>query len=219
MSRNHCTGGKRKTSQADKHVPINLNPNIKHDSTCVSLKVPLALACDRCKPKMDPLSNRRRTNKKKERHKHERNRCLQYWHEKWITGKNRTAGHALIHRKTRYFLGIKQDVILENLFRNDAGTYVTYIERKEKNNDPPRKEVDCNPSQSNECNTLPDHKRKHSDEISHESDIKKSLLDSLAQNFQRNIDRYQKRIKCQRWTQFVKNIITEHMFLHLHLSL
>lgn len=131
MSKSNCTG-KRKTARADNLVPILLNREIKHDSTCVLLELPIDIACDRCKQKMDPLLNRRRTTKKKERHKHERNRCLQYWHEKWITGKTRTAGQALIHRKTRYFLGIKQDVILENLFRNDAGTYVTYIERKEK---------------------------------------------------------------------------------------
>ena len=40
-------------------TPILLS-DIKHNSTCITLKLPLSLACGNCRPQLDPLENKRK---------------------------------------------------------------------------------------------------------------------------------------------------------------
>ena len=38
--------------------------DIKYNSTCVTLKMPLSLACENCKPELDPHGNTRKKQKR-----------------------------------------------------------------------------------------------------------------------------------------------------------
>ena len=93
-----------------RNIPILLS-DIKYNSTCLTLKVPYSLACGECNQSLNPLSNTRKK-RKTERQKSERRRCQQYWASKYVMGANCTEGNAIMHRKVRGYLGIKQDIIL-----------------------------------------------------------------------------------------------------------
>ena len=43
-------------------TPILLS-DIKYNSTCITLKLPLSLACGNCRPQLDPLANKRKKQK------------------------------------------------------------------------------------------------------------------------------------------------------------
>lgn len=53
--------------RSKKHLKSILISDIKYDSTCISLNLPLSLACDRCKPKLDILSHKRKRNVEKKK--------------------------------------------------------------------------------------------------------------------------------------------------------
>ena len=87
--------------------------DIKADSTCITLSLPLALACEKCKPTLDVLSFTRKKRKSKDRQKIKRNRCFQYWDAHWTRGRNATEGNVILHRKIRSYLGIESDVLVD----------------------------------------------------------------------------------------------------------
>ena len=75
----------KRRSSIRKAEDIDLS-GIKYDSTCVNITpggLPLSLACDICKPKLDIHTKRSSQKEKKERHKYFTNRCKQYWMCKW----------------------------------------------------------------------------------------------------------------------------------------
>ena len=77
--------------------------------------LPLTLACDICKPKLDIHTKKSsQKKKKKERQKHVSNRCKQYWMNKWTDQKSkRTPGEVLKHNLTRNFLGIELGIKID----------------------------------------------------------------------------------------------------------
>lgn len=104
----------RPSSSRRRQLKSILVSDIKYDSTCVTLNLPLCLACDNCKPKLDVLSNKRKIkNKKKERNKSERRRCLQYWLSKWSIGPLATSAHVLTYRLVRKYLQIEPDLLIQ----------------------------------------------------------------------------------------------------------
>ena len=96
--------------------------DIKYNSTCVTLKMPLSLACENCEPELDPHSN---TRKKRKRNVDldERNRCKQYWLSTW-NDDSRTTSKVQRHVTVRKYLGIAQDVIIDKTYfeKRDAPT-------------------------------------------------------------------------------------------------
>ena len=109
--------------------PINLSL-ICHDLTCISLKLPISLACLTCEPKLCIHTKKGRQQKASERLKAERNRCEQLWLTKWVSNKNSATSKIVRHNQVRAYLGIQSNVILEF---NDARTTT-----KNKGNHDPR---------------------------------------------------------------------------------
>ena len=93
-----------------RETPILLS-NVKYNSTCITLQIPLDLACGECKKQLNPLENTRKK-RKCERQKSERRRCEQYWCSKYGLNMSSTEGHALMHRKVRRWLRIDQDIVI-----------------------------------------------------------------------------------------------------------
>ena len=105
------------TMRRSRHKPIHIDiSNIKHDTTCIHILpdgLPIIVACDICKPKLDIHTKKSSQKHKKERHKHQSNKCKQYWGTKWSGGNNVTPGESLKHVFTRRYLNIEQDVKIE----------------------------------------------------------------------------------------------------------
>ena len=106
---------KRRSSRR-KAVDIDLS-GIKYDSTCVDITpggLPLSLACDICKSKLDIFTKKSSQKNKKERQKHLTNRCKQYRMSKWLDdSSNRTPGEFIKHNITRNYLGIEQGIEID----------------------------------------------------------------------------------------------------------
>ena len=92
--------------------PILLS-KIQHNSTCISLNLPLHLACRICSPKLDIHTRRGRKQKSKERHKCDRRKCLQHWSSRWITSQNSTPGQAKLYKLTRSYLNIDPETTID----------------------------------------------------------------------------------------------------------
>ena len=107
-----------------RETPILLS-DIKYNSTCITLQIPLDLACGECKKQLNPLENTRKK-RKSERQKCERRRCEQYWCSKYGLNMSSTEGHALMHRKVRRWLRIEQDIDIhfENAYSNEPSSNV-----------------------------------------------------------------------------------------------
>ena len=97
-----------------RNTPILLS-QIKHDSTCVTLKIPYTLACLICKSKLCLLTNSRAP-RKKFRLIHRQNRCDQYWDEKWTLGTNASSFNIKKHNDIRTYLRIETVVNLEEMY-------------------------------------------------------------------------------------------------------
>ena len=82
---------------------------ITRNSTCVSLNLPLELACGICSPKLDVLTHSRKRRKNNNKCS-ERRQCQKYWLSKW---REDSDGYVLRHAQTRKYLGIKEDSIIE----------------------------------------------------------------------------------------------------------
>ena len=96
-------------------VHISLS-SIKYDSTCVNIVpggLPIALACENCKPKLDIHSKKSSKKEKKERHKHATNKCKQYWISRWSDEKTSQIGLLKQHNLIRRYLNIELDVKIE----------------------------------------------------------------------------------------------------------
>ena len=87
--------------------------DIKYNSTCITLSLPVSLSCCNCQKDVDVLSFTRKKRKNSQRHLDPRRRCLQYWTNKWTQNTLATEGHVLMHNRTRKWLGIELDVIIE----------------------------------------------------------------------------------------------------------
>ena len=94
--------------------------DIRYSSTCISLDIPLSLADEICKPKMDPLSHTRAP-RKNPKELDERNKCKQYWLSTWGE-ENRTKTKVLLHTRVRNYLKIAQDVKIEFVSKSATST-------------------------------------------------------------------------------------------------
>ena len=105
------------TMRSSRHKAIHIDiSNIKHDTTCCNILpggLPITVACDICKSKLDIHTKKSSQKSKKERLKHASNKCKQYWITKWSGGNNVTTGESLKHIFTRRYLNIEQDVKIE----------------------------------------------------------------------------------------------------------
>ena len=64
--------------------PIELS-EIRYDSTCITLNIPISFACLTCEPKMCIHTKKGRQHKALERLKDDRNKCEQLWLTKVAT--------------------------------------------------------------------------------------------------------------------------------------
>ena len=99
---------KTRKSSRSKAVHIDIS-NINYDTMYVNILpggLPVNLACEISGPKLDIFTKKSSKSNKKERHKHENNRCKQYWLSKWVTNQNSTIGHINRHKLTRSYLHI-----------------------------------------------------------------------------------------------------------------
>ena len=106
---------KRRSSRR-KVIDIDLS-GIKCDSTCVNITpggLPLSLACDICKSKLDIHTEKSIQINKKKNTKTITNRCKQYWMYKWVDqSSNRTPGEFIKHNITRNYLGIELGIEID----------------------------------------------------------------------------------------------------------
>ena len=100
-----------------RHKAIHINiSNIKHDTTCCNILpggLPITVACDICKSKLDIHTKKSSQKSKKERHKHASNKCKQYWIIKWSDESRSQIGLLKKHNLTRRYLNIQQDVKID----------------------------------------------------------------------------------------------------------
>ena len=98
---------------------INLSL-ICYNSTCISLKLSISLACLTCEPTICIHTKKSRQQKTLERHKNERNRCDQLWLTKWVTNINSAISKLIRHNEVRAYLGVQSHVVLD--FTNTVTT-------------------------------------------------------------------------------------------------
>ena len=101
--------------------------DIKYDDTCITLQLPSQMACGICKPKLDPMTPTRRSNKK-QRHLSDRRRCQQYWLPKW---RNNSSSYNKLNRIVCNYLGIESNNNLNNI--NNNYHVKKHMEPEEKN--------------------------------------------------------------------------------------
>ena len=82
--------------------------------TCEILQIPYDLCCLFCKPKISAVENTRKP-RKSFRAKLDRNRCDQFWDEKWTKASHTTEGKIKKHIETRNYLRISVETTLEEI--------------------------------------------------------------------------------------------------------
>ena len=92
----------RTRRSAKKLASIHLT-EVRSNSTCHSLKLPLALACDRCESKIDVTLFARKSRKKKRKFS-ERWSCQQYWDDKWISCMYPTTTRITLYNRIQNYL-------------------------------------------------------------------------------------------------------------------
>ena len=126
----------RSSRRTQKGVHIDLS-EIKYDSSCISLGLPLELSCDNCKPKLEAqfgLGKKSSTKMKRSREfNSDRWKCQQLWQSKFGTEKRQVAT-VRKHVRVRNYLNIEQEVIInyQNEYNNgDTNSNITNIKKKE----------------------------------------------------------------------------------------
>ena len=96
-----------------KRAALSKNNNktlLSKNSTCVSLQLPLSLACQNCEKDLDPLSSTRRKKKNNGR-KTSRRKCLQQWK---LDGRfNVSSSKIHMYQKIRSHLNIESDILFQ----------------------------------------------------------------------------------------------------------
>ena len=87
-------------------APVNvLLTEIGPNSTCLSLGIPIQLACGVCSPKMDITTNSRKR-KHNQRQLSDCRKCQQYWDDKWMYGHCPTNAKLKMYKALREYLNI-----------------------------------------------------------------------------------------------------------------
>ena len=110
--------------------------DINYDSTCITVipdGLPVSLACENCKAKLDVHSKRSSVqSNKKQRNKHSRNRCRQYWSDFLLENPTITEGQGIMHNRTRRFLGIETNLVLEYVSEYNKNNLVSSASKKKR---------------------------------------------------------------------------------------
>ena len=85
---------------------------ITRNSACVDLFDchEIACCCDTCRPKLDPLSLKRKPKRSKNKEKSIRHRCLQPWLISYAT----TASETMLHEKVCSYLSYSTELMIED---------------------------------------------------------------------------------------------------------
>ena len=108
------TTRQRKCRRTKKGIDINLS-DIKYDSTCMSLNIPLVMSCDICKPKIEAMcgmSKKSSREPKRFRDLSDRWKCQQLWLSRHAEDK-RSKTTVQKHFRVRNYLNIAQEVVLD----------------------------------------------------------------------------------------------------------
>ena len=104
---------RRRPEEPPHHPGKQLTLNEIKFATCETLEFPYDLCCVFCKPKRSVIENSRKP-RKNFRAKLEKNRCDQFWDEKWVNNNN-TSGQIKKHIDTRHYLQINVETTLEEI--------------------------------------------------------------------------------------------------------
>ena len=98
---------------------------ITRNSTCVDLFDchEIACCCDACRPKLDPLSLKRKPKRSKNKEKSIRHRCLQPWLSSYAT----TASKTILHEKVCSYLSYSTELIIEDEYKYSSKSDSTTI--------------------------------------------------------------------------------------------
>ena len=86
--------------------PIELS-EIRYDSTCITLNIPLSFSCLTYNSKMCIHTKKVRQQKALERLKDDRNKCEQLWLTKVATNQKKSTSKLICHNEVRAYLGNK----------------------------------------------------------------------------------------------------------------
>ena len=107
---------KKRCPRTKEQRKININlTDIKYDSTCITLKLPIAMSCDICKGKMEAMCGMMKKSSrapKRYRDISQRWNCQQLWLTKYGEH-DRNASTVQKHVSVRNYLNISQEVVLD----------------------------------------------------------------------------------------------------------
>ena len=94
-------------------APVNvLLTEIGPNSTCLSLGIPIQLACGVCTPRMD-ITSFSRKRKHNQRQLSDRRKCQQYWDDKWLSGHCPTNAKLKMYKAVRDYLNITSNLDMD----------------------------------------------------------------------------------------------------------
>ena len=98
---------KRNSSRSRRsQTPVNvLLTEIGPNSTCLSLSIPIQLACGVCSPRMD-ITSFSRKRKHNQRQLSDCRKCQQYWDDKWLSRKYQSSANMKMYKDVRTYLNI-----------------------------------------------------------------------------------------------------------------
>ena len=105
---------RRRPEEPPHHPGKQLTLNEIKFATCETLEFPYDLCCVFCKPKRSILENTRKP-RKTFRAKLGKNRCDQFWDERWVNYEKATTGQIKKHIETRNYLQINVETTLEEI--------------------------------------------------------------------------------------------------------
>jgi hypothetical protein len=91
-------------------MPVNvLLTEIRSTSTCISLSIPIQLACGACSPKMDITTNSRKR-KHNQRQLSDQRKCQQYWDDKWLSHLCQSNANMKMYKAVHEYLNINRNL-------------------------------------------------------------------------------------------------------------
>ena len=104
----------RSSRRKQEGIHIDLS-EIKYDSTCISLNVPVTMSCDICRPKLEAnngLQKKSSAKPKRFRDYSSRRKCRQLWLSKYGE-KHRHSSTIHLHIRIRNYFNIKQNIVID----------------------------------------------------------------------------------------------------------
>ena len=127
----------RTTTRTRKRKKLQPNPfhisDIKYDSTCITLDLPLDFCCEVCKRKKDIFTKKSSKPEKKQKYLHSTNQCKQLWDSSWAEKTHVTNGTLVQHNRVRNYLGIEAGVRLDFKCAYNKNQKFTILKQQAKN--------------------------------------------------------------------------------------